>query len=338
MLTLALILLFGAQPQLKTGTASDYATPMIFALKGKVVVGLDEPVVTVLTLTDVLSGQSQSVQTFSNGTFRFNSVILGTYRLSIVDPKFNLYDRELLLREPSDTAPEITVRVVRRGESGNASPPELDASLYTVDAETIKNTPAKAMDEYNKGVAALRNPAKNNPADAHFKKAVESAQNFYEAYLQLALEQRRQKKESDAIRSLEQASTIKPSEIRPLSLLGEMYWEAQKFDSVVETLLKAQKTGKMTARDHYYLGSAYYRLDKYDPAEEQLLVAINQGNDTDPDPFLQLHNVFMKKREGGRALAVLEDYLKLFPNDRNHAAMAERGKQLRQAFKLPPPK
>jgi cytochrome c-type biogenesis protein CcmH/NrfG len=325
------------QPQLKTGTASDYATPMVFAIKGKVVVGLDEPVMTVVTLTDVLSGQSQSAQSFSNGTFRFNTVILGTYRLTVVDPKFNLYDRQLLLREPGDTAPEITVRLVRHGDSASAGPPELDASLYTVDAETVKNTPAKAMDEYNKGVSALRNPAKNNPADAHFKKAIESAPNFYEAYLQLGLEQRRQKNASDAIRSFEQASTIKPAEIRPLSLLGEIYVEAQKFDSAVEVLLKAQKTGKMSPRDHHNLGSAYYRLDKYDPAEQELLAAINQGNDADPDPFLQLHNVFMKKKEAGRGLAVLEDYLKLFPNDRNHAAMAERAKMLRQALKLPPP-
>jgi tetratricopeptide (TPR) repeat protein len=337
MLIIALIMLLQPQTQLKTGTASDYATPMVFALKGKVVVGLDEPVMTVVTLTDVLSGQTQSVQTFANGTFRFNTVILGTYRLTVVDPKFNLYDRQLLLREPGDTAAEITVRLVRHGEAASANPPDLDMSLYTVDAETMKNVPAKAMEEYNKGVAALRNPAKNNPADAHFKKAIESAPNFYEAYLQLGLEQRRQKKDSDAIRSLEQASTIKPAEIRPFSLLGEMYWQAQKFDGAVAALVKAQKTGKMSPRDHFYMGSAYYRLDKYDAAEEQLLEAINQGDDKDPDPFLQLHNVFMKKKEGGRALAVLEDYLKLFPNDRNHAAMAERMKTLRQAFKLPPP-
>src|SRR5262245_60398009 len=270
MLTLALILLLQPQPQLKTGTASDYATPMVFALKGKVVVGLDEPVMTVVTLTDVLSGQTQSTQSFANGTFRFNTVTLSTYRLTVVDPKFNLYDRQLLLREPGDTAAEITVRLVRHGESSSANPPELDASLYTVDAETMKNIPSKAMDEYNKGVAALRNPAKNNPPDAHFKKAIESAPNFYEAYLQLGLEQRRQKKDSDAIRSLEQASKIKPSEIRPMSLLGEMYWEAQKFDSAVATLVKAQKTGKMSPRDHFYLGSAYYRVDKYESAVDEV--------------------------------------------------------------------
>src|SRR5262245_49422018 len=111
MLTIALIVLLQAQTQLKTGTASDYATPMVFTIKGKVVVGLDEPVMTVVTMTEALSGQTYSTQSFANGTFRFNNVILGTYRITVVDPKFNLYDRQLLLREPGDTAAEVTVRL-----------------------------------------------------------------------------------------------------------------------------------------------------------------------------------------------------------------------------------
>src|SRR5262245_24323054 len=133
MLTIALIMLLQAQTQLKTGTASDYATPMRFIIKGKVVVGLDEPVMTVVTLTEDQSGQTQSVPTFSNGTFRFNNVIFGTYRLTVVDPKFDIYDRPLLLREPADTSAEIMVRLTRHGESSSATPPDLDMSLYTVD-------------------------------------------------------------------------------------------------------------------------------------------------------------------------------------------------------------
>jgi hypothetical protein len=44
----------------------------------------------------------------------------------------------------------------------------------------------------------------------------------------------------------------------------------------------------------------------------------------------------MKAKEPVRALAVLEDFLKTFPNHPNHAAMEERAKALRQALKLPP--
>src|SRR6185503_16819842 len=134
------------------------------------------------------------------------------------------------------------------------------------------------------------------------------------------------KKDADAIRTWERAATIKPSEPRTWSLLAELYFKTEKYDKVVESLSKVAALSKMRARDHYYLGSAYYRLNNLDPAEDELLLAINNGNDSDPDPFLQLHNVFMKKRQPDRALAVLEDYLKTFPNDSNHATMADRAK------------
>jgi len=334
MLSLALLLLLQAPGGLKTGTASDYATPQSFTIKGKVIVGLDEPVMTVITLTEVYSDATMSTQSFSNGTFRFNNVLLGTYRVKVLDPKFNMYDHQLLLREPPDTANEVTVRLSRIGESGE--PPALDESMYVVDAETMKSVPPKALAEYNNGVSALRNPAKSNPADVHFRKAIEAAPNFYEAHLQLGLELYRQKKDADAISAWERAAAIKPSEPRTWSLLGELYWKTENFKKVVESLSKLAALSKMRSRDHYYLGSAYYRLNDLDPAEEQLLLAINNGNDTDPDPFLQLHNVFMKKRQPDRGLAVLEDYLKTFPNDSNHATMADRAKALRQAMKLPP--
>jgi predicted Zn-dependent protease len=329
-----MLLLLLQTPTLKTGTASDYAQPQTFQLKGKVVVGLDEPVMTVVVLTEVFSGASQSTESFSNGSFRFNNVVLGTYRLSVVDPKFNLYDRQLLLREPGDTGNEITVRLVRSGESSVA--PDLDPSLYVIDAETARTLPPKALDEYNQGVAALRNPSRNNPPEGHFKNAIGAAPNFYEAHLQLGLVEHRQKKDADAIHEFERAAVLKPAEAQPLSLLGELYWDSEKYESAVQSLSQLAQLGKMRPRDHYYMGSAYYRLNQLDPAEEQLLLAINQGNDRDPEPFLQLHNVFMKKRQPDRGLAVLEDYLKTFPDDPNHAAMVERDKALRQALKLPP--
>jgi tetratricopeptide (TPR) repeat protein len=334
MLSLALLLLLQTPGGLKTGTASDYAVPQTFIIQGKVIVGLDEPVMAVVTLTEVYTDVTQTTQSFANGTFRFNNVVLGTYRVKVVDPKFDLYDRQLLLREPSDTSNEVTVRLVRTGESGDR--PQLDESLYLVDADTVTTTPAKALEEYNNGVSALRNPARSNPADAHFRKAIDAAPNFYEAHLQLGLELIKQQKDADAIRELERAAAIKPSEPRTWRVLGEVYWKAEKYDKVVTSLSKLADTKSMRPRDHYYLGTAYYRVNQLDPAEEELLLAINTGNDTDPEPFLQLHNVFMKKKQPDRGLAVLEDYLKTFPNDANHAAMEERVKALKQAMKLPP--
>ena len=87
MLALTLLLLLQAQPTLRTGTASDYAVPQAFRLSGKIVVGLDEPVIAAITLRPVVGDvpPQQTVQSFANGTFRFDNVILGTYVVGVVD-------------------------------------------------------------------------------------------------------------------------------------------------------------------------------------------------------------------------------------------------------------
>jgi tetratricopeptide (TPR) repeat protein len=332
MLTLALLLLFPFQ--VKTLPAADYTGPPRFMITGSVVVGLDEPVKVILRLNETFTGATYTTESFPNGTFRFAEVLLGTYLISVSDPRFELHTQEVLLHIAEDTSKSISVRLVRKGES--AKPAILDASLLTIDANTVGSVSAGALDEYNQGVAALRNPDRKNPADTHFKKAVAAAPKFYEARLQLGLELHRQKKNADAIRQLEQAAALKPAEPRPLSALVELYWESEKFDKVVEASSKLQALGKMTERDHFYLGSAYFRQDNLDKAWDQLVIAINTGNDKDPEPFLQLHNVLVKAKEPVRALAVLEDFLKTFPNHPNHAAMEERAKALRQALKLPP--
>ncbi len=338
MLALALLLLLQGAPTLKTGTASDYATPQVFPITGKVVVGLDEPVPSIIVslkpVLDVVSPIApQSVQSFANGTFRFNNVQLGTYTVEVVDSRFNLFTTTLWLREPADTSKELFIRLTRFGESGARPSPDIE--LYTLNAETIASTLPKAVEEFNKGVDAVRNPAKNNPADAHFKRAIGAAPQFYAAHLQLAIELQRQNKKEEAIQSFERAAAIKPEETRPLSALAGLYNETQKFQKSVEALTKLAELGKLTPRNQYDFGFALYRLDRLPEAVDHLLVSINTGDDKDPSPFLQLHNVFMKMRNGVGALEVLEDYLKLFPNDPNHAAMVERAQQLRKLVKPP---
>jgi len=147
MLVLALALLFQTQT-LKTGTASDLATPQVYRIAGKVVVGLDQPVVATITLRPIVSGAAgtsvaQSAQSFANGTFRFDGVQLGTYTLEVTDSHYNLFNETLLLRDPADTGKDLLIRLTRLGESGN--PPSPDVDLYTIDAETKSKTPAKAM-------------------------------------------------------------------------------------------------------------------------------------------------------------------------------------------------
>jgi len=318
--------------QLATGTASDYAVAVTFQIRGKVVVGLDEPVITQVTLRNV-NGGGVGTQSFANGTFRINNVPFGVYWISVVDSRFNLYENQFLLRQAKDSERELLIRLTRRGES--AAPPELDAALYVVDAATMRTTPPEALKEFDNGLNALRNRNRNNPPDEHFKRAIAKAPSFYEAHLLLGLEHQKQNKDNDAIRSFERAAALKPAEHRPQRELGQLYWKTNQFEKVVDSVSKLIQYSAATSREHYNLGSALYGLNKLAEAEEQLLASINKGTDTDPAPFLQLHNVLMKMAEPQRGLAVLEDYLKLFPSDANHAAMEERARLLRERLKLP---
>jgi len=338
MLALTIFLMLQGAPGIRTGTAADYATPQVFPITGRLVVGLDEPVgAVIVTLKPVLDAVSsipaQSVQSFANGTFRFNNVQLGNYTVEVVDSRFNLFQMTLWLREPADTSKDLFIRLTRFGESG--APPSPDVELYTLNAETLASTPPKAVEEFNKGVDAIRNPSKNNPADAHFKRAIAAAPQFYQAHLQLAIEQKRQNKKEDAIQSFERAAAIKPSEQRPLAELGALYNESQKYPKALEAMTRLAELGKLSSRNQYEFGTALYKLDRFPEAVEHLLASINTGEDKDPAPFLQLHNTFIKMRNGVGALQVLEDYLKLFPNDPNHAAMMERAEQLRKLVKPP---
>jgi len=322
--------------QIVTGTASDYAIPQLFRLNGRLVVGLDEPVVAVVILKPLMAvgGASRSAQAFANGTFVFNDVPLGNYAVEVVDSRFKLFEQPLLLREPADTGKELFIRLTRRGDD-SASPPSVDAALYNIDATTLATIPPKAMEAFNKGVDAVRNPNRNNLPDAHFKRAISEATKFYEAHMALSNEQQRQGKVDDAIRTLERATALRPSDPRPLSLLGELSWNTEKFQKVVDWLSRLESLDQMKPRDHYYLGSAFYRLNKFEQAVDHLMTSIETGADKDPDPFLQLHNVFLKRNDPLRALLVLEDYVKLFPNHPNHAQMAERVKDMRKHVKTP---
>ncbi len=321
---LALILLLAAQG----------FPGQLFRVTGKVFLGQDEPVSVVITLSGLSVNGSASTQSFSNGVFRFDNVPLGAYRIEVTDPHYNMYAQTVLLREPADTGKEIIIHLTPFGETGG--PVELDPELYSISAETLANTPSKAMEDFNKGVSAIRNRSRRNPPESHFKRAIAAAPKFYEAYLLLGLEQQRQRNNTDAALSLEKAAALKPSETRPLSKLGELYWNTEKFEQAVDSLSKLERLGKMTPLDQYHMGSALYRLNRFDESEKYLLAAINNGNDADPAPFLQLHNVFVKKNQPVRALAVLDDYIKLFPTDSNHQAMVERAKDIRSRLRQVP--
>src|SRR5262249_51465476 len=151
---------------------------------------------------------------------------------------------------------------------------ELDKINFS-ELELDGRIPAGALDEFKKGVAAIRERSKDNPPEAHFNKAVSLAPDFYEAWYQLGLEHSRQRRTADAIQAFERAVAVHPSAVAPLRLLARAYVDNGQHQKAVDILLKMSAAGPLAAEDRYTLGLAFYKLDRTVAAQQQFEIAIS---------------------------------------------------------------
>ncbi len=305
----------------------------VYRLTGRIAVDKGELPLVEVRLKNDYGSIVQAVQSFSNGTFRFDNVTLGQYNVEVADSRFNLVTIFLWLRDPEDTANEIVVKLVRN-EAGSKPPAdsgELDFSRLELDAAI----PAAALQEFRKGVEAARSKSKDDPPDTHFKKAIQIYPDFYEAHYQLGLEYARQRRGAEALQEVERAVSLKPTAIASLSMLGRLYVEGGQNEKGIATLLRVGTLGTLTADDRYYLGLGFYKIDNTAAAQQQFEQAIALAPNKNPAAYVQLHNAYVRNGNPTAALGALESYLRLFPNDPNHKIIEENAKKLRASLGKP---
>ncbi|MBI4473817.1 MAG: tetratricopeptide repeat protein [Acidobacteria bacterium] len=326
--------------------ATSIADQITFRMTGKVFVGQSEPAMVDVILKNSSGEVIQVKQSFANGSFWFDNLTFGTYSVAVHHPKYKLVEFPVLMREPRDTARTVVINLEPLGGGPAATAPAAapavpipvgpDPDIESLSAidydDLIEVNPPDAVEEFRLGVEAIQKKTKDDSAEEHFKKAIAIAPEFYEAYLQLGLEQRRRGKTADSIATLEKARMVNESGARALSVLGRLYMDKEQFEKAADTLLKLGPLGPMTVEDRFNLGNAFYRVDKLAGAEAQLRQVIELDPKM-PQAYLLLHNVLMKARNPVAGLAVLEDYLRLFPQARDYNELSERAKKLRDALK-----
>ena len=301
-----------------------------FRIEGTVVSGTERVRVD-LILKDSMGATVATTQSFANGAFHFDGVRLGIYSISIVDARYNLIEFPVLLREPKDFERKFVVNLTRNGEPSPDARPAVEIAV-NID-EIAERVPREAVDEFKKGVEALRSREKENPADAHFKKAISIAPEFYEAHLQLGLHQKNRRQNTDAIATLERAASLRPVAPRPLTALGQLYVDDGQFQKAIDTFVKAAQLGPLDADDRFHLGNAFYKLDKPAAAEQQFKQALSLAPGKNPAVYLQLHNVYMKTGRPQEGLQILEEFLRLCPGAADFKALSDRAKKLRDLLK-----
>ena len=260
------------------------------------------------------------------GVFRFNDVPLGRYQVVIESQRYQRVQQILAV----DTKTFAMI--------------SMDISLYPrrvdVDEETLvsleelrRNVSREAIDEYEKAVEELQ---KENPYRAleRLERALEIAQDFYEAHLQLGFIHQREDRRAQAISSLERAAELNGASREARTWLGRLYFEAGEFQRSVAALSERFELGAPSADDHFYIGSSYYRVGNLAAAEQNLLRAAEMESENSGQARLQLFNVYIRSGRPQKALDELDSYLEEFPDSPNYDAIKERADQIRRDLGL----
>lgn len=195
---------------------------------------------------------------------------------------------------------------------------------------TIGFYPGSDGSESSKVVVRTVNPNYHVRTSApHARRPAEDTDGDpYEAALLRADSEKRRGQIADAMRSLEHATIIKPSDPRAFRSLAGLYADQARFPQALEILNTLQSLGPLTGSDHLIFGNVLLQLGDTSDAQAHLVQSLQQTPEN-PQVYLDLYNVYMKLNQPANALAILEQYLNRFPDDPGRDAAIERANKLR---------
>ena len=117
-----------------------------------------------------------------------------------------------------------------------------------------------------------------------------------------------------AVEALKNAVKLSPDAYAPRLNLGIALLEAKQFPDSELQLREALKRNSALPTAHMYLGVCFVRTNRYEDAETELLEAIKDSGNQLGLAKYYLGGIYWKKKEYPKAVAALEDYLRLTPN------------------------
>jgi tetratricopeptide (TPR) repeat protein len=263
-----------------------------------------------------------------NGDFRFDRLRRGRYYITIEGEKFwNIREAVNVEQGAFDN---VRVSFTLRARPGMSEAGPSDATV-SVAALRLPPPSREAQKEYEKAVLEQQRNEYKKAID-HLQKALKLSPDYYEATLQLGVEQHRAGKPDEALRLFERAVALNPGSTPGRHALGKIYFEKQEFQKSAEVLTELTKMGSTDADVYTLIGVTFYKLNDFHRAEEHLSRALLLAPANTGSIRLQLFNVFMKSNRLPQALEQLEAYLKDSPNDSAIQQQAERLRQILKKF------
>jgi tetratricopeptide (TPR) repeat protein len=275
--------------------------------------------VTVL-LEDLTRARIGQAITSSDGRYRFNRIVAGTYYI-VAKPstsEFRTAVRRIELIETSRIGSSTGMERVdialeampRRGEFG-------------VGTLFAQNVPPKATAKFERALDKLAKK-KTDEAIVDLNQALEIFPDYFMASLQLGLTYVELEDYQKAIPPLVKAIEVNAKSGPAYLALGIASLNLGRADLALDALQRARPLDEKSFRVHFYLGLTLLELNRLDEAETALKHSYQLGGPQKAaSANLYLASVYTKRNQNREAINALESYLRDSPKAANAARVKD---------------
>ncbi len=254
----------------------------------------------------------------SSGAFTFTQLAPGNYTVVVnagddyeIGRESVYFDSDVNLSRVGGRVPQspqratVMIHLQPKPTAAHAKPGVVNAALAEV--------PEKARKLFERGVEQSRAGDAAKAADS-LKEAVALYPNFPLALNELGVQYLKLGQTGKAVETLKNAVKLGSDAWGPRLNLGIALLEAKQIEEAESQLREVLKRNSSLPTAHMYLGLCLVRTNKYDEAEKELLLAIQgSGNQLGLAQYY-LGGIYWQKKDYAKAVAALEDYLRLSPN------------------------
>lgn len=272
-------------------------------------------------------GVAAQVMTDSRGKFDALLLEKSRYKVTVHAAGY----RDETAEADLDTVPRATVQLtLHELPRADAAPVAPGPAVSVNDL----NVPENAQKEFEKGSKLLLDEHKPAESIASFRKAIEIAPSYSQAYFLMGTAYMDASKWSDAEAALAKATSLNEKLGPAFLALGTCLVEQKKFTEAEKPLLKGLDLDPNAARGQFALGRTYYALNRFQEAEPHSRKAVSLEPDF-ADAHVVLGNVLLRLRDGPGALAEFQEYLRLAPTGPLAAPTQELVNKLKAALAAP---
>lgn len=291
----------------------------IHTIQGRILLpnGRRAPQGILIRLSSNIAG-SRSASTDSDGTFAFNGLSAGEYRLAIDGgPEYAPQTRTVVIYGTTGGPAAV-------GRAGQTI--MVDVTLLLKDSATeeqFNGVPKEAVDAYRKGMQAAQSGDSKKAAES-LRSAITIHPKFGPALIELGAQYLKLNDPVKAVEVLKQATEVSPANFNAHLRYGIALLNDKKPSIAEHELREALKINASSTSAHMYLGIALLSLsrdektkefhaDKYAEAQKELETAVSTGKEEVAMAHRYLGGIYWGQKDHKRAADELETYLKLEP-------------------------